>query len=477
MLNNSRVAVIFSTTTNPPELYSHTKSVCDRLAYYTLEDLRLFEINGKPFYGTKLVKPKMGWTDASVSFTVYHTSSGFVIDEKWVNEEYLVPSGTLNVYNIQVWSANIYTTIQLVKQIINKFQSVLPVTYTNNNLKTPDIYIKKSSYTNDGKIKLTFSNDKNQYIPVSLNIYYTRQQGAPEQQMTLNTTVEPYGNEVTIPVGYISDSRIYMTSNTGFMDAVFVGGGVYGPYAGPQSSISNFSYVIAPNPPQYPEGSLVYPGGARLQGILNDELMIGRSTDASFEGMDLSSFDKVVFQASGNGKIDLYMEVKSGGKFYYPYIQINLEQDMKLYEIPLRTFKINDSPAPMNEVSMLGFTMKKYANPSITNVDFTIGNIAFYNNNDFAQSVVPSDYTLYQNYPNPFNPVTYIRVDIPKETMVTIKLYDVLGREVRTIFNQVLRPVTGYEIPFDAQGLASGIYFYRMIAGDINISKKMVVQK
>ena len=477
MLNNSRVAVIFSTTTNPPELYSHSKSVCDRLSYYSMEDLEITNIDGKPFYGSRLVKSKKGWTDAAISFTVFHTNSGFIIDEKWVTEEYQVPPGTLNVYNMQVWSANLYTTTQLVKQVIAKFQSIAPVTYASNNLKQPDIYIKKSNYTNDGKIRLTFKNDKNQYIPVNLNIYYSRQQGAPEQQMTMNTIVEPYGNEITIPIGYISDSRIYMTSNTGFMDAVFVGGGVYGPYAGPNSTITDFTYVIAPELPQYPEGSLVYPGGARLKGTLNDELMIGRSTDASFEGMDLSKFDKLAFQASGNGKIDLYLEIKIGGKYYYPYVQVNLEENKKLYEIPLRTFRIENASAPLNEVSMLGFTMKKYANPSITNADFTIENIAFYSGNDFAQSIIPNDYALYQNYPNPFNPVTFIRIDVPKETMVTIKLYDILGREVRTIFNQVMKPVTGYEIPFEATGLSTGVYFYRMTAGDISITKKMILQK
>ena len=477
MLNNSRVAVIFSTTTNPPELYSHSKSVCDRLSYYSMEDLEITNIDGKPFYGSRLVKSKKGWTDAAISFTVFHTNSGFIIDEKWVTEEYQVPPGTLNVYNMQVWSANLYTTTQLVKQVIAKFQSVAPVTYASNNLKQPDIYIKKSNYTNDGKIRLTFKNDKNQYIPVNLNIYYSRQQGAPEQQMTMNTIVEPYGNEITIPIGYISDSRIYMTSNTGFMDAVFVGGGVYGPYAGPNSTITDFTYVIAPELPQYPEGSLVYPGGARLKGTLNDELMIGRSTDASFEGMDLSKFDKLAFQASGNGKIDLYLEIKIGGKYYYPYVQVNLEENKKLYEIPLRTFRIENASAPLNEVSMLGFTMKKYANPSIINADFTIENIAFYSGNDFAQSIIPNDYALYQNYPNPFNPVTFIRIDVPKETMVTIKLYDILGREVRTIFNQVMKPVTGYEIPFEATGLSTGVYFYRMTAGDISITKKMILQK
>lgn len=74
---------------------------------------------------------------------------------------------------------------------------------------------------------------------------------------------------------------------------------------------------------------------------------------------------------------------------------------------------------------------------------------------------IPENFSLYQNYPNPFNPTTNIRFDIRKQGLVTLKVYDILGKEVTTLVNESLQPGT-YEADFDATGLTSGVYFYRL---------------
>jgi len=101
-------------------------------------------------------------------------------------------------------------------------------------------------------------------------------------------------------------------------------------------------------------------------------------------------------------------------------------------------------------------------------------------------SEVPEDFILEQNYPNPFNSVSNIKFQIPLchscegrgyplgHQRVIIKVFDLLGREVRTLVNEELNPGT-YSIRFDASGLSSGVYFYRMKAGDFVDTKKMVL--
>jgi hypothetical protein len=88
------------------------------------------------------------------------------------------------------------------------------------------------------------------------------------------------------------------------------------------------------------------------------------------------------------------------------------------------------------------------------------------------------DYALYQNYPNPFNPVTKIRFSIKETNPVKIKLYDIVGREVAVIMNEV-KDAGEYEIELDAGklGISSGVYFYQMKAGDYTSIKKMVYLK
>jgi len=89
---------------------------------------------------------------------------------------------------------------------------------------------------------------------------------------------------------------------------------------------------------------------------------------------------------------------------------------------------------------------------------------------------IPSDYALSQNYPNPFNPTTTIRYDIPANGWVTLKVYDILGREVATLVNGMESP--GYkEVNFNANKLPSGIYFYRLTAGTFTETRKLVLMK
>lgn len=89
---------------------------------------------------------------------------------------------------------------------------------------------------------------------------------------------------------------------------------------------------------------------------------------------------------------------------------------------------------------------------------------------------IPVKFELAQNYPNPFNPVTRIKYSVPKQSFVMIKIYDVLGREVKTLVNDI-RTAGNYEVDFNASYLASGVYFYRMESGDFTDVKKLVLLK
>ena len=91
-------------------------------------------------------------------------------------------------------------------------------------------------------------------------------------------------------------------------------------------------------------------------------------------------------------------------------------------------------------------------------------------------NTTPYDYSLEQNYPNPFNPVTQIKFSIPTQGLVTLKIYDVTGREVAKLVNDVLTP-GNYVREFNGENFASGVYFYRIIAGEFTQVKKMVLIK
>lgn len=88
----------------------------------------------------------------------------------------------------------------------------------------------------------------------------------------------------------------------------------------------------------------------------------------------------------------------------------------------------------------------------------------------------PKTFSLSQNYPNPFNPNTNIEFQTANFGLVVLKVFDVLGNEVATLINEE-KPAGSYNINFDASGLTSGIYFYRLQAGNYNVTKKLVLLK
>lgn len=123
----------------------------------------------------------------------------------------------------------------------------------------------------------------------------------------------------------------------------------------------------------------------------------------------------------------------------------------------------------------------------ITNWDQNKGNYLFINTSNPVfvanEENLPEDFILYQNYPNPFNPKTNISYTIPASlnpskggTLVTLKIYDILGSEIVTLLNEE-QPAGTYEVGFNASQLSSGIYFYQLTAGEFIQTKKMIYLK
>ena len=95
---------------------------------------------------------------------------------------------------------------------------------------------------------------------------------------------------------------------------------------------------------------------------------------------------------------------------------------------------------------------------------------------NISSNTIPNEYKLFQNYPNPFNPITKIKYSIPKNCFVQITIYDVLGREVKTIQSEYKNPGT-YLIEFNGSYLNSGVYYYYIKADDYSDVKKMILIK
>jgi hypothetical protein len=107
----------------------------------------------------------------------------------------------------------------------------------------------------------------------------------------------------------------------------------------------------------------------------------------------------------------------------------------------------------------------------------TIAHLAFHNLStglEKLENISISSFTLYQNYPNPFNPVTAIKFDLPRISQVTLKIYNILGEELATLVSAFL-PSGSYKYEWDASGMASGVYYYRLRTESFVSTRKLLL--
>ncbi|NCS90386.1 MAG: T9SS type A sorting domain-containing protein, partial [Ignavibacteria bacterium] len=157
-----------------------------------------------------------------------------------------------------------------------------------------------------------------------------------------------------------------------------------------------------------------------------------------------------------------------------------------LYEkFNLMFHKKNDIESAKN---ILAEIKDKFADDQEALMHIATAEILLSGNNNFAfgkkqvkkvtaeDTEVPKEYALSNNYPNPFNPITIINYQLPKEGLVTLKIYDILGNEVKILVNEQ-KEMGRYTVQFDASSLASGMYVYQLRANDYTSTKKMLLLK
>ncbi|MEO8169039.1 MAG: T9SS type A sorting domain-containing protein, partial [bacterium] len=91
-------------------------------------------------------------------------------------------------------------------------------------------------------------------------------------------------------------------------------------------------------------------------------------------------------------------------------------------------------------------------------------------------ALFPKEFTLRQNYPNPFNPSTIIKYELPKESRVSLEIYNLIGQKVATLV-EGMKPAGSHQVSFNASGFTSGVYMYKLSAGNQVFTKKMVLMK
>jgi hypothetical protein len=193
----------------------------------------------------------------------------------------------------------------------------------------------------------------------------------------------------------------------------------------------------------------------------------------SFNSIDVGNDAMpLMIDVDGNGKNDLLIGHSEGTLYRYEYNPSNQQYDFITPQFGHIDVKINASPA-MVDIDGDG------------DLDLFIGNgkggVFFYENTTInsiekSRNSTPAKFELQQNYPNPFNPSTIIEYSLPVHGFVTLQVYDVLGKKVKTLV-ETEQSQGRYSVEFNGREMPSGVYFYRLKAGDFTAAKKLLLMK
>jgi len=183
------------------------------------------------------------------------------------------------------------------------------------------------------------------------------------------------------------------------------------------------------------------------------------------------------------------LDTTNGGLAGYLYHSIPNITSWQTIKLPWFT------PLENRYVSMIGMDFPLYSHDSAyVGLEIQVNNLRFvYKNGDTIlvdpfqytwpkpvgisdEKQTPSEFVLSQNYPNPFNPSTKIKFTVPVSGQVSLIVYNSLGQEIKTLVSEE-KNIGNYEVSFDASNLPSGIYFYKLQAGDFVETKKMLLLK
>ena len=478
-----RIASVFATTTNPPYIYEHTKAICDRLINAELDYISQVKIDNHYFFASVLDKAEEGIKDYTIHFSIYEVGNKFIVDSRWLIEEYEVPSSASNVYNFQVWGSNFHNAIYLTELILEQFKARGTVEYLNSNPIAPSlVYVKKGKYNHNGTIELIVNNEQVVSDNITIRFKAREIQGGDRNEFVRTYQINPGLNTLIINTGVLSDANVYISSTNGFKDEIFVSGGAYTYLNGSSSRVDEFitNTFSTPSLNSLPKESMVLSGGARVRGQLGDWITLFRSLTANTAPYDLSDYDAIRFTIRGYGKVQVRLEQDGIKNFDYHIKHLVLDGSEQTVTIPFSEFKQMNGNSKLDPrlIRKISLMILKNENPSMSNVDVEIKNIVFLkkHNEETTGVEIPKEFKLAQNYPNPFNPSTLIEYSVAKPEHVTIKVYNVLGKEIATLVNEMKEPGV-YSVRFDASNLSSGIYFYKFQSESYQAVKKMILQK
>ena len=484
-----RLAALFGATSPAGLLYDHAKATCDRLGGGRLEDVSHLNVLDHPFVLSRLIHAN-GNTDYNISFAAYRTAAGYTIDSRFAQSQYDVPVNASEVINLQVWSVAPQYTASLVEDILVSLSQEADLIFENRQDRlppVPGVFVRDGDY-DQGRLTLRIVNRSGaSRVVVRGTAARTEHDAVQKIRMPFEHTVllpEPEEGasyvEVEVVVGSVFDATFEVEDpETHSMDQLYYADGAWSYTWGSESSVTSFETSVQQEPAAS-EARYALERSALISGIVKDWASLFRYLRPNGQPVDLSDYEYIEFTAAGTGLVQVVVEkasIESWDQYGYTFMLSNEEN---VYRIPLANFSRSGGAGSLTseDITLVAFYLVGNGFSS-SPFELTVKNLSFVGSTTVAneqEHELPGKISLSQNFPNPFNPTTQIEFALSESVPVRISVFDVLGREVALLVDDVLG-AGHHSASFDARQMSSGTYLYRLTTPSQSLVRKMVLMK
>lgn len=448
-------------------VYEHTKYICDRLLGAEILNIVPIHFNEKEFTNTIFKNPD-GSIVFATSISLRMNGADFAdIHSHWSLDRY--PGGE-NFYSFQIWTNSIDDLIVLAESLLNIMEDNLDINDYDCS-GAPSTYVKKGKYEN-GKLQLEIQNNSYK-TSWQLEGGIVRSETSDEEDFITEFTLNPRSNNIIeIETGTIFNAglRLRKTEGGGLPDDIFFSDGPWGINYDAETKVS--AWEVSPSAIHPIDDAQHVERNIFVEAETTSEVFIYRAFNSHFATVDLSEFNNVKFNASGDGHLEIRI-MKKGIETWEEqyYTSLILDEDKQTYSFHLDQFNSVQNAIAFNFEDIYTISFKLIPKQS-QRVSLSLEELSFSTREDIVKPEVLNELLI---YPNPILETSRISFNAEEAGQVSLAVYQNDGKLVRTELLSASKGLNNSR--FDRGNLNPGAYTIklRFPSGSIKFGKIVVL--
>ncbi|CAM3479010.1 T9SS type A sorting domain-containing protein [Zobellia roscoffensis] len=448
------------------KVYEHSKFICDRFLGAQLLSVSNIQLREKDFIKS-IIKQPDGSTEFALTFSArLDTNDEFIIESHWNIDAYADDTA---FYNFQIWSNTVDDLLLLGDEILNLLEVHSPISEYKGSTPPP-VFVKSAKYVKGEVILNLVNNNKTEQIQLEGGLKKT--ETSTTETMKLAAPIDGYLDSVALSTGNIFDFGFRVSHANGTPDDLFVADAPWGLDSSSEgTTIEN--YKVTPVQAPYTEGGYPVERNIELSGKTSSYVGVYRALSPRFTPVNLSNYEKLSFEASGTGKLEVKI-LKGDGQTYST--NVNLTTDIQTFNLLDADFK-NEANATtdFSSLKVINFNLLAEGG-SVEEKQMSLSNVSF-NNNEEKRVFISDDTSESIMYPNPMQAESSLYFYEENAGSFTFELFNMAGKKISSHDMSGDSKAGQNMIVVKRNNLTSGLYFYKITSSnDKTWSSKLMVK-